>query len=150
MKKYYQISGLKDQKINDKATFHDVISYFNEMMGDIFNLLASLFMLNPQEKNNMIYQIIIGVFIVMSQIYCIVIASMNFHLYHDIGKAGIVIGIIIRIYFTPKMIDLNIIDTLLHPKRTWRLFQDKITLCIIIILYFASIIVLIVTSIISR
>ena len=112
MKKYYQISGLKDQKINDKATFHDVISYFNEIMSDVYNVLASLFMLNPQERNNKIYQIIIGVFIFMSQIYCIVIASMNYYLYHDIGKAGI-----FRIYFFPKMIDLNIIDTLLHPKR---------------------------------
>ena len=42
---------------------------------------------------------------------------MNYNSYHTIGKIGIIIGIIFRIFYLPKSIDLNLVDTIFHIKK---------------------------------
>ena len=144
-------SGILDKKVNDKETVKDIFLYLKELTQDTSNMLFTLLLFNEEDdKANIIYQIILSLFILMSQVYTIVIASMNFNSYHDIGKAGIVLGIIYRIFFLFKIIDLNIFNALFRIKKTWALFKDKFTFCFILLLYFIAIATLIAIAIISK
>ena len=75
---------------------------------------------------------------------------MNYNSYHTIGKIGIIIGIIFRIFYLPKSIDLNLFDTILHIKKITGMFKNKFLFYFIIALYFIASIVLITISIVSR
>ena len=88
-----------------------------------------------------IWKIIFGLFIAMSQMYIIVVACIHYKDLDSYGKAGVIIGVIFKILFFPKAIDVNIFDSLINMRRTWkRLAGDgKIALIIVIIIYLGGI-----------
>ena len=139
-----------DYDNEDIKPINNNMSSIYKMARDTFNILFIGVMFNKNEKNNLIYQIIVSIFILMSQTYYIVYASMNYKLFHDIGKAGVVLGIIGRLLYIYSIMDINIIDVLLHMKRTWRIFQEKIVFCLILILYFIAIFILLATFLVSK
>ena len=72
-----------------------------------------------------LFYIPVFLFILMGQIYNMTVAGMKFK---DVGateRAGICIGIIIRIVMLPRLFDLNLFDTIFNFKRTFYVITDK-------------------------
>ena len=90
--------------------------------------------------SNIYYKIIVSLFILMSQIYIIIIAGINIKYCQEVGKVGITFGILLRIVYFPKTIDMNIIDSLINYRRTWKVLNKSITWIFVLILYLLAII----------
>ena len=88
-----------------------------------------------------IWKVIFGLFVAMSQTYIIVVACMNYKSFDSYGKAGIVLGVIFKIFFLPKAIDVNIFDSIINIKRTWKRLADdgKVALIIVLVIYVGGI-----------
>ena len=88
-----------------------------------------------------IFKYILGIFVIMSQTYIIVISCMNYKYLDNYGKAGVVIGVIFKIFFIGKNIDFNIFDSVINFTRTWKRSQGegRIALILVIIIYFLGI-----------
>ena len=103
-----------DQKFsgNDENIDHDILSFLHDIGIGIkprpillFNTIYNQFSHEPKTEVIMmskrsIYIIIISIYVIASQFYIIVMSALDFHSYHDIGKAGIVLWIIFRIIYS--------------------------------------------------
>ena len=64
-------------------------------------------------------------FITMGQIYMMVVAGMKYNEVGSTERAGIVIGIIIRIFMLPKLFDFNLFDSIVNFKRTMYIIRSN-------------------------
>ena len=113
-------------------------------------------MFNQDLKNTKFLKysrIIISLFIIMSQIYIIVIAAMHYNSGTSWVQAGIVIGIFIRGFFIVKIIDMNIFYCLFNIRKVFNTIthtSGKIVYVIVFIMYGIMIICVIVITILSH
>ena len=150
-----QENSIKDKENNDKdddLSNDEEFMNLKQIVDKATSIITVSLMLNKEisPKPPLIYKIVIGVFITMSQIYIIVMASIDYHSYHDIGKAGIVLGIIFRIFYLTKSIDINIFDCIIYMKRTWQTLKEKYIFILTLLFYLIAIIVLIVITVFSK
>ena len=93
---------------------------------------------DPNFINNILYKIIIAIIIIISQFYIIIMAAMNYNNHQTMGKVGIVLGIILRIVFILKSIDVNFYDSLINIKRTMGKTKYQMGSIFVIVLYFIA------------
>ena len=79
--------------------------------------------------SNLGFHIVCGIIVLTGQLYIWIVAGMSFEESNTTERAGIIVGIIARIFLFPRIIDYNIFDFIFNTKRTCKIIcpedEDK-------------------------
>ena len=126
----------------------------NVQQNTLFSMLSSVYMCEfcCEEFLAILVSALIATPVLIGQFYIVCIACINYESFSSFGKLGVILGVIFRIFYSYKVIDINIYFSLILFKYGWEMrpnIDEKIIYTANLVIFFLGMICLIAISIIS-
>ena len=100
-----------------------------------------------------VYKVIIGIIVTVSQFYIMAYSSLHSAEKSYYGQFGLLIGILMRIFLLPLVIDNNIYDTIFYPVKKWEEIKEskfRAVSIMVLVTYAVSIIIVVAIFVYSK